>query len=148
MFNPSRDDVRRFFCTAWEKFRGQGPLTPLEAIAADWIVEHPEYHHVLEDADCALGADFHVDSGQTNPFLHLSMHLSIEEQISIDQPRGIRDAFGHLTARYSSRHDAMHEVMQCLGEALWTAQRQNIPINEPAYLECILRKAGRVPKSP
>ena len=89
MFAPSQQDVRRFFCDAWRKQRDGAPMTPLETLAADWIVQHPEYHADLADVDTALAAVFDVEAGRTNPFLHLSMHLSISEQVSIDQPQGI-----------------------------------------------------------
>lgn len=142
MFNPSKDDVRRFFCQAWSKSRQQLPLTPIETIAVDWISQHPEYHDELADVDAALARDYSVDAGQTNPFLHLSMHLSIEEQVSIDQPPGIRAAFAKLAQRLDSRHEAMHQVMECLGEVLWRSQRENAPIDANAYVESILRRAS------
>ena len=142
MFNPSKDDVRRFFCEAWAKSRQQLPLTPLETIAVDWIGEHPEYHDDLADVDAALVREYPVDGGRTNPFLHLSMHLSIEEQVSIDQPPGIRAAFSKLSQRLDSRHEAMHQVMECLGEVLWRSQRDNAPIDANAYIESILKRAS------
>ena len=119
MFAPSQNDVRRFFCEAYRKDRAGEPLTPLEAIAADWIGEHPEYQGELSDLDAALAAVFDVDAGRTNPFLHLAMHLSISEQVGIDQPRGIKQAFELLAARRGSAHEAHHEVMECLGEMMW-----------------------------
>jgi hypothetical protein len=90
MFTPSQHDVRSFFCAAWRKSREGLPLTPLETIAADWVQLHPEYQGDLADEEAALARQYTVESGQANPFLHLSMHLSISEQVSIDQPRGIR----------------------------------------------------------
>ena len=106
MFAPSQNDVRRFFCEAWRKHVAGLPLTPIEAQAADWINEHPEYHDDLADVDAALAAVFDVEAalaavfdveaGRTNPFLHLSMHLSISEQIGIDQPRGIKIGRAHV----------------------------------------------------
>ncbi len=141
MFNPRKEDVRRFFCEAWAKHRSQQPLAPIEAIAVDWIAEHPEYHEELSDTQAALEKDYSVEQGRTNPFLHLSMHLSIEEQVSIDQPPGIRDAYRQLCLRLGSRHEAMHEVMECLGEVLWQAQRNQAPIDSQVYIEAIKRRA-------
>jgi len=143
MFNPSKDDVRRFFCDAWAKAQRHELLSPIETIAVDWVNEHPEYHADLANLDEALARDYAVDEGRTNPFLHLAMHLSIEEQVSIDQPPGIRQAFGLLASRHDSRHQAMHEVMECLGEALWNAQRQGAPIDGLAYVESIQQRATR-----
>ena len=141
MFAPSQNDVRRFFCATQEKRRTGAPLTPLEAMASDWIAEHPEYHGELSDVDAALAAVFDVEAGRTNPFLHLSMHLSISEQIGIDQPRGIKQAFELLAARRGSAHAAQHEVMECLGEMLWASQRSGLPPDGERYIECVRRRA-------
>src|SRR5947199_2113646 len=143
MFAPSQQDVRRFFCDAWRKQRDGAPMTPLETLAADWIVQHPEYHADLADVDTALAAVFDVEAGRTNPFLHLSMHLSISEQVSIDQPRGIRAAVESLAARLGSAHAAQHEAMECLGRMLWEAQRGGAPPDGEAYVDCVRRRAGR-----
>jgi hypothetical protein len=142
MFDPSRDDVRRFFFEAWRKQREALPLTPLEAIAADWVAEHPEYHEDLDSLDQALAAEYPVESGRSNPFLHLAMHLSISEQLQIDQPPGIRSAHDRLAVRLDSAHEAAHRIMDCLGETLWRAQRDRQPPDADAYLDCIRRKAG------
>jgi hypothetical protein len=146
VFNPSRDDVRRFFCEAWAKHRRGDVLTPLEAVAVDWIAQHPEYHPDLADADAAVGRDYSIDEGRTNPFLHLSMHVAIAEQLSVDQPPGIRAAFSRLVRRRGDEHAAAHAVMDCLGEVVWNAQRAGSPM-PPAemsaqYLDCLQRKAG------
>jgi hypothetical protein len=142
MFAPSQIEVRQFFCGVAAKLRDASPLTPLEAIAADWIAEHPEYAGDLADVDAALAADYTVDDGRTNPFLHLSMHLSISEQLGIDQPRGIRQAFEALAARRGSAHAAQHDVMECLGEMLWTSQRNGLPPDGDAYVDCVRRRAA------
>ncbi len=140
MFNPTRDEVRRFFCDTWRKAGAGEILTPLEAIARDWLLQHPEYEAELADADAAQAADYDIGQGQSNPFLHLAMHLSISEQVSIDQPPGIRDAYVRLAAR-SGEHDAQHAIMECLGEMLWTAQRNGTPPDGQAYIDCVNRKA-------
>jgi len=139
MFNPSQHDVRRFFCEAFRKYRANEILTPLEAIARDWIIEHPEYDDSLKDIEQALAADYSVEQGH-NPFLHLSMHLSISEQISIDQPPGIRKAFEGLAQRKGSAHEAHHEIMECLGEMIWNSQRSGLPPDGAAYIESIKRR--------
>jgi hypothetical protein len=143
MFAPSQADVRRFFCEAARKRREALPLTPIETLAADWIAEHPEYDTALADVDAALAAVYDVEDGRTNPFLHLSMHLSITEQIAIDQPRGIKQAYELLAARRGSAHDAQHEVMECLGEMIWASQRSGLPPDGEKYLECVRRRATR-----
>jgi Domain of unknown function (DUF1841) len=143
MFAPSQLDVRRFFCETDRKQRAALPLTPMEAIAADWIAEHPEYAADLADPDAALAAVYDVEGGRTNPFLHLSMHLSITEQIGIDQPTGIKQACELLSRRLGSTHEAQHQVMECLGEMLWASQRSGLPPDGERYLECVRRRATR-----
>ena len=143
MFAPNQHDVRRFFCDTLAKQREGRILTPMEAIAARWIDEHPEYHADLADVDAALAAQYTVEDGRTNPFLHLAMHLTIEEQMSIDQPRGIKQAVELLAAKRGSMHDAQHEVMECLGEMVWASQRSGLPPDGHAYLEGVRRRATR-----
>ena len=140
MFTPSSHDVRRFFCEAFRKHRAGEVLTPMDAIAADWIAMHPEYADVLGDAEGAIARDYSVEGGQPNPFLHLSMHLSIAEQVSIDQPRGIRDAAAALAQRLG-QHDAHHRIMECLGEMIWSSQRSGLPPDGQAYIDCVRRRA-------
>ncbi|HJV73259.1 MAG TPA: DUF1841 family protein [Noviherbaspirillum sp.] len=140
MFNPSQEDVRRFFCETYRKLRANEILTPLEAIARDWIAQHEEYADVLADVEAALAADYSIERGQSNPFLHLSMHLSIAEQISIDQPPGIRAAFLALAHRLGSEHEAHHQMMECLGEMIWHSQRNGLPPDGAAYVECVKRR--------
>lgn len=141
MFQPSQQDVRRFFCAAAARQQQGAILTPMEAIAAGWIAEHPEYAAELADVEAALAAVYTVEDGRTNPFLHLSMHLTIAEQCSIDQPRGIRQAVELLAARRGSLHGAHHEVMECLGEMVWASQRSGAPPDGLAYLEAVRRRA-------
>jgi hypothetical protein len=143
MFTPSQHDVRRFFCDTYRKQRESLPLSPMEATASDWISQHPEYFDELADAQAALAAVYDVEAGRTNPFLHLSMHLSISEQIAIDQPTGIKQAFGLLAARLGSAHEAQHQVMECLGEMIWASQRSGLPPDGERYLECVRRRATR-----
>ncbi|MCX8146768.1 MAG: DUF1841 family protein [Azovibrio sp.] len=140
MFTPSRDTARRFLIDAWEK-RTQGrPATPLETLAADVIALHPEYHALLADP-AAIERDWAPEDGAMNPFLHLSLHLAIEEQLSIDQPKGIRAALTSRLARHGERHAALHDLLDCLGETLWRAQREQRPPDGQAYLDCIRRKS-------
>lgn len=143
MFTPSQHDVRRFFCEAHHKRRDGRPLTPMETVAADWIDQHPEYHAELADVEEAVARSYAVEGGRTNPFLHLSMHLSISEQVSIDQPRGIKQAYELLAARLGSAHDAQHEVMECLGRMMWESQRSGLPPDGHAYIDCVRRRATR-----
>ena len=143
MFTPSQADVRRFFCSVYAKARANQPMEAIETLAGQWLEEHPEYHADFADADAALEKMYAVEGGKTNPFLHLSMHLSISEQCSIDQPRGIRQAVELLTAKRNSLHDAHHETMDCLGQMVWESQRAGRPPDGDAYIACVQRQATR-----
>ena len=143
MFSPSQADVRRFFCSVYAKAQAGQALEAIEIIASQWIDEHPEYHAELADADAAVARVYAENAARTNPFLHLSMHLSVSEQCSIDQPRGIRQAVELLTARLDSLHDAHHATMDCLGQMLWESQRAGRPPDGDAYIACVQRRATR-----
>ncbi|MEZ5630896.1 MAG: DUF1841 family protein [Burkholderiaceae bacterium] len=143
MFNPSQEDVRRFFCSAWSKQNAGQPMEALETLAAGWIAEHPEWHADFADAEAAVARSYPDTTGQNNPFLHMSMHLSISEQCSIDQPRGIRQAVELLARRLGSLHDAHHAAMECLGQMLFEAQQARRPPDGNAYVACVQRRATR-----
>ncbi|MES2355979.1 MAG: DUF1841 family protein [Pseudomonadota bacterium] len=140
MFNPSRQEARQFFFDAWRKHREGQLLTPLESMTLDVTLMHPEYHAILDDAEKYMDRDYSPELGETNPFMHMSMHLAINEQLSIDQPPGIRSAFDALCAQQGNAHDALHEVMDCLGEMIWQAQRTNTAPDGALYLGCLKRK--------
>jgi hypothetical protein len=141
MFNPSREQVRRFFCEAWRKHKDRQILAGAEATAADLIAQHPEYHAVLENPEAALAQEFTPENGQMNPFLHLSLHLAIADQISVDRPQGIRAAYHGLRQRLDL-HEAEHVILECLAETLWRAQREGAEMDAERYLECLRRAAG------
>ena len=140
MFNPSRDQARAFLFDVWDKHEASAPLTALEQMALAVILEHPEYQAVLRERERYLDRDWRPEGGETNPFLHLQMHLAIEEQLSIDQPPGIRAAVQALAQRHGSMHDARHDVMECLAEVIWNAQRHGAAFDHATYLDCINRR--------
>ncbi|MDR2837872.1 MAG: DUF1841 family protein [Azonexus sp.] len=141
MFNPSREEVRRFFCDVWRKHGQRLPLAGAEIAAADLIARHPEYHALLADEASALNQEWTPEGGQMNPFLHLSLHLAIHEQLSIDQPPGIRAASERLSQRME-RHAAEHILLEALAETIWQAQRNGGPLDAAAYVEAVRRQAG------
>jgi hypothetical protein len=146
LYQPTQTDVRRFFYTVYAKAKNNKALEAIETIASLWIDEHPEYHADLKDVDAALinlSQIVNSDDGKTNPFLHLSMHLTISEQCSIDQPRGIRQAVELLTARLDSLHDAHHVVMECLGQMIWDSQQNKQAPDGQAYVEAVQRRATK-----
>ena len=118
-------------------------LESMQAIAAPWIEAHPEYHQDLTDLDAALAASYTVDEGRTNPFLHLSMHMTITEQHSVDQPRGVRATLDTLASRLGSMHAAHHVAMEALGDMIWTSQRSGLPPDGDAYMADLKRRASR-----
>ena len=141
MFNPSRDEARDFLFGVWAKHAAGEPLTPLESMALAVVLEHPEYHAILGNRERYLDREWRPEGGETNPFLHLSLHLAIEEQRSIDQPPGIRAAIEKLEAGRGA-HDARHAVMDCLAEVIWQAQRHGTGFDNATYLDCLARKAS------
>ena len=143
MMQPSQADVRRFFCGVYAKARTGQVLEAIETIASGWIAEHPEFHAELADLDAALQTMQDTTDGKTNPFLHLSMHMSISEQCSIDQPRGIRQAVELLAHRRNALHGAHHDAMECLGQMLWESQRAGRPPDGDVYVACVQRHATR-----
>ena len=137
IFNPTREEVRRFFCDTWKKRSDNQVLAPMEMIAGDWMQEHPEYHDLLSDPEKSLEQDYTPERGETNPFLHLSMHLSISEQISVDQPPGIRAIAEKLAKKLGSDHEAQHAIMECLGQVMWESQREGGQLQPEKYLEAL-----------
>jgi hypothetical protein len=138
MFNPSREQVREMFFGAWRKYRAGEPLVGIESLALDIILLHPEYHDVLATSERYRDKDY---TDESNPFLHMSLHLALEEQLSIDQPPGIRQRFEDLLSRKQERHAALHEALECLAETMWRAQRDAAPPDAQAYLSCLERRA-------
>jgi hypothetical protein len=142
MFNPSRDQARQFFFDTWDRHRQGRPLEPLQQKALAVILLHPEYHRLLEQPERHMDRDYLPEAGDLNPFLHLSLHLAVDEQLSIDQPSGIRAQFERLRTDFGTEHDALHAVVDCLGETIWQAQRAAQPPDAQFYLDC-LRARGR-----
>ncbi|NDP48700.1 MAG: DUF1841 family protein [Sulfuriferula multivorans] len=137
MFNPSRDQVRQFFFAVWAKYRAGQPLAGAEQPALDAVLAHPEYHGILDQPERYQERDYLPEAGETNPFLHLSMHLAIAEQLSVDQPPGIRERYQQLIKQHSDAMDAQHAIMECLGEMIWQVQRHQTAFDSAAYLRCL-----------
>lgn len=142
MFNPSREQVRQFFVDTWAGYRAGRSLSGNEAVALEVLLTHPEYHTLLENPERYIERDYLPEMGETNPFLHLAMHLSIAEQLSIDQPVGVRARYQQLLSRHGNIMDAQHDMMDCLAEMIWQAQRNNTAYDPSAYLQCLGNKLG------
>jgi len=136
MFNNDRDAMRQLYCDSWKKFTTQQLLSELEQQIVSVIKLHPEYHQMIENPDVSVQADFLPEQGESNPFLHMGMHLGLHEQITTNRPAGIAELYQTLVVKYGE-HNAEHKMMECLGEAIWTAQRNQTMPDEGAYLDCL-----------
>lgn len=137
MFNPSREDARQFFFDAWQRYQQKIPLSALENNAVQLLLQHPEYHPIMNASDAHRARDYPPELGETNPFLHLSLHLALQEQLAIDQPAGVRKAYTQLLAHYKDQHAAQHIMMECIAEMLWRAQREAKALDATVYFDCI-----------
>ena len=135
MLYGNRNDMRQVFVDTYRKMQGGKPLSPMEQLLAAVIGEHPEYHPLLDAAD--IERDYEVEQGQTNPFLHMAMHISIREQLSVDRPAGITAAWQRLSLREGDAHRAEHRMLDCLAEMLLEAQRSGTMPDEQAYLRAV-----------
>jgi len=133
MFTTDRNQLRQMYKSAWEKFQLQQALSPLEMQIADVIKEHPEYHPFIVHTE----KDFPPEQGQTNPFLHMGLHLGLREQVSTNRPSGITSICRQLVELKKTPHDAEHAMIDCLAEAMWSSQVNNSPPDEDAYLNCL-----------
>lgn len=137
LFGNNRRDTREVFFQTWKKLNNGQPLDGIEVLVAKVVQEHPEYHSLLVNQDTSQDNDYLPENGETNPFLHMGMHVAIEEQLSIDQPRGICGHYDKLVLRSANPHESQHTIMECLGEMLWQSQRQQKAPDETIYLECL-----------
>jgi hypothetical protein len=133
--DQGRSSLRRMYVEAWRKHRESLPVEPVEDQIIRVIELHPEYWQPLEGDVEELERDYKPEDGKTNPFLHMGLHLAIREQVSTDRPNGIRAIHQLLSQRLGDPHEAEHRMIECLGEALWQAQRAGLPPDENAYLE-------------
>ncbi len=131
--------MRKVFFEAWKKYQVQGKLDPMQTILVQIISQHPEYHTLFENEDNLL-QDFPVANGDPNPFLHLSLHLAIQEQLSLQRPVELTGLYQQLMEKHADKHAAEHEIMECLSEMIWQAQRNQSMANENEYIECLRKK--------
>lgn len=142
MFGNDRNQLRRYYIEVWRKAQDGQPLEPLERIIADTIALHPEYHAMLADADTALGREYLPEGGESNPFMHMGMHIAIHEQLNANRPAGIREIYQQLCSRDGDAHRTEHRMMECLAEMMWQAQRQGAMPDENLYLQRLRELAG------
>ena len=137
MFGQDRNQLRKIYCEAWQKHQQNHPLEPLEAQIVAVVGQHPEYHSLLEKMDPALQREYLPESGETNPFLHMGMHIAIQEQLNTDRPSGISALYQQLLPIFADPHSLEHRIMDCLGEMIWQAQKDGTMPDEQRYLACI-----------
>lgn len=142
MFGQDRKQLRQMYVDAWRKQQGGEAMSPLETLIAEIVGLHPEYHALLEKDEATLEKDFMAELGESNPFMHMGMHIAIREQLGTDRPPGIVAAHQRLLRKMQDPHAVEHEMMECLGRVLWEAQRAGSAPDESAYLSCV-KKLGR-----
>jgi len=138
VFTQNREQMRQFFSTVWHKYQQEQKLEPLETIVRDVMLLHPEYHAKLTDAD--LDKDYLPEMGQTNPFLHVGLHIALHEQLMTNRPIGIRAVYSKAVKKIQDKHEVEHNMMECLAESLWTAQRNRTMPDEQSYLQCLKKQ--------
>ncbi|PCJ87210.1 MAG: hypothetical protein COA54_06835 [Thiotrichaceae bacterium] len=136
MFGNNRNELRQVYLSCWQLKKNNLPMDPMQEVVATIVELHPEYHQLLENED-VVNQDYSAETGESNPFLHMSMHIALHEQISTDRPKGINDYYQKLCQIHGGPHDAEHQMMECLGEALWQAQRDQTVPDEAKYLDCL-----------
>jgi hypothetical protein len=136
MYGQNRSQMRQFFISSWRKHESGQPMQPMESLIAGIIQQHPEYHPMLK-SDSPLEKDYTGEDGQTNPFLHMGMHITLAEHLNTDRPKGIRELHQQITRQHGDAHAAEHQMMECLGLVLWEARQQNRMPDETAYLSCL-----------
>lgn len=134
MLNLNRNELRQYFFNSWNKFQAKLPLESMEQQVVDVILLHPEYHFIFASPEKYIDHDFFPELDEPNPFLHLSLHLSIREQVTTNRPAGIRALFDNLSLK-KAKHELEHDFMTCLAETLWLAQKNGQMPDETAYLE-------------
>ena len=134
-----RGSTRDVFFRAWQAHRAGKPLEGIEKIIVQVVLQHPEYHALLDQPDAVRDRDYSAEPGHTNPFIHLGMHIAIEEQLSIDQPHGVRGCYQAILKRLANEHNAQHYMMECMNEMLWQANRQSAAFDVSMYLNCLRR---------
>lgn len=137
LFGQNRDQLRQVYFETWKKYQNQLPLEPLEKMITEVVLQHPEYHDMLENLEGSLHKEYLPEMGESNPFLHMGMHIGIQEQLSTDRPSGIRLLYQQLLNRHKDAHRVEHLMMDCLAEMIWQAQRNQTSPDENSYLECL-----------
>ena len=133
LYTQNRDEQRKFLANAWQKFLDKKLLDPLEDQLTKVIEIHPEYHQLIQDIE----SDYFPEQGEVNPFLHINLHLALREQLSINQPIGIKDYYQRLLRKVKDPHEVEHKIMDCIAQMIFSSQKNNQPMDHQAYIECL-----------
>jgi len=133
LYTQNRDEQRKFLANAWQKFLDKKLLDPLEDQLTKVIEIHPEYHQLIQDIE----SDYFPEQGEVNPFLHINLHLALREQLSINQPIGIKDYYQRLLSKVKDPHEVEHKIMDCIAQMIFSSQKNNQPMDHQAYIECL-----------
>lgn len=143
MFGQDRSQLRHLFFATWQKYLARQALDPLEQLIASIVQQHPEYHALLENEEANLDRDYMPETGETNPFLHMAMHIAIQEQLASQRPDGITKCHQELLKIHRDAHVVEHQMMECLAEMMWQSQRHGTLPDEDAYLHCLQQQTKR-----
>ncbi|MGE4570611.1 MAG: DUF1841 family protein [Gammaproteobacteria bacterium] len=139
LYSQDRTKQRQFLTRSWQKFTNKEPLEPLESLLASIIQIHPEYHALINNVD----SDYFPEQGEVNPFLHINLHLALRDQLFINQPNGIKEAYDKLLTKLKNEHAVEHLMMNCIAEMIFSAQKKNTPMDHQAYFRCIQNQVNQ-----
>jgi hypothetical protein len=141
-FQQDRNELRQTYFDVWRRRADKARLEPMELLILGVMEEHPEYHGFLDDPDASLDRDFSPEYGQSNPFLHMGMHIAIREQLTTDRPPGFAEAYAAVVRQCGDSHEAEHRILECLAETLWRAHRDGASPDELDYLDKVRTLGG------
>ena len=133
MFSQDRKKQREFLAKSWQKYTNNESLEPLEKQLVSIIEIHPEYHDLIDNIEF----EYFPEQGEVNPFLHINLHLALRDQLSINQPKGVKEAHQKLTNQYKDSHEVEHLMMECIAEMIYMSQKNNTAMDHEKYLNCI-----------
>ena len=133
MFSSDRSAQRKFLAKSWEKYKTNQLLEPLELQLANIIAKHPEYQEIINNLD----TEYFPEQGKINPFLHINLHLSLQDQLDLDQPKGIKEIYNSLLKKIKDTHRVEHIMMEQIAEMIFISQKNNKPMDQEQYLRSL-----------
>ena len=133
MFSQDRKKQRQYLADSWQKYINNIPLQPLEKQLVSIIEIHPEYHDLIDNID----NEYFPEQGEINPFLHINLHLALRDQLSTNQPKGIKEVHQKLIKQHNDPHVVEHLMMECIAEMIYLSQKNNTAMDQESYLNCI-----------